>query len=71
MCEVGSRVPAEQDGTMEITNTVVASFVAYDLATRTVALIPIVDVPTVDAAGEPVGAPVDLTATFAALAEVA
>jgi len=56
---------------MEITNTVVASFVAYDLATRTVALIPIVDVPTVDAAGEPVGAPVDLTATFAALAEVA
>ena len=54
---------------MEITNTVVASFVAYDLETRTVTFAPIVDVPTVDAAGTPVGEPIDLTAVFASLAE--
>jgi hypothetical protein len=54
---------------MEITNTVVASFVAFDFETRTVALIPIVAVPTVDAAGAAVGEPVDLTAVFAEMAE--
>ena len=48
---------------MEITNTVVASFVAFDTATRTVALIPIVAVPTV---GEP---DIDLTAVMAEMAE--
>jgi hypothetical protein len=53
---------------VDITNTVVASFVAFDTDTRTVTVIPIIEVPTVDPSGAVISPAVDLTATFASLA---
>ena len=54
---------------MEFTNAVVGTLVFLDPDTREVVTLgPIIEVPVVDEAGEPVGDPIDLTATFASLA---